>query len=77
MALKQGKSIPLQEDIDPDYEPSAEGLLSWRLLQVANQFAVATKHTHTALMQKLLTMRNGLALIWKQRKSLYGSVARV
>ena len=25
MALKQGKSIPLQEDIDPDYEPSAEG----------------------------------------------------
>ena len=26
MALKQGKSIPLQEDIDPDYEPSAEGI---------------------------------------------------
>ena len=25
MALRQGKSIPLQEDIDPDYEPSAEG----------------------------------------------------
>lgn len=28
MALKQGKSIALQEDIDPDYEPSTEGVLS-------------------------------------------------
>lgn len=26
MALKPGKSIPLQEDIDLDYEPSAEGI---------------------------------------------------
>ena len=32
MALKQGKSIPLQEDIDPNYEPSAEGLLQPTLL---------------------------------------------
>ena len=43
MALKQGKSIPLQEDIDPDYEPSAEGLLSRVLLQVANQLCCGNK----------------------------------
>ncbi|KAL0020621.1 hypothetical protein WJX79_002482 [Trebouxia sp. C0005] len=29
MALKQGKSIPLQEDIDPDYEPSAEEIADY------------------------------------------------
>lgn len=29
MALNKGKSIPLQEDIDPDYEPSAEGRTVW------------------------------------------------
>ena len=30
MASAQGKSIPLHEDIDPDYEPSAEGDSPWQ-----------------------------------------------
>ena len=36
MALGQGRSVPLQEDIDPNYEPSAEGLLQPNRLLVPN-----------------------------------------
>ena len=68
MALKQGKSIPLQEDIDPDYEPSAEGPLNWPLgsalqQQVSNLFVS---------LQRLLTMLSGLGWILKQKRSLCG-----
>ncbi len=79
MALKQGKSIPLQEDIDPDYEPSAEGIKpDTQLQKIAQLVPQSATDTQTLLTtaQKLLTTLSGLALIWNPRRSSCGSVER-
>jgi len=50
MALKQGKSIPLQEDIDPDYEPSAEGIKpDTQLQKIAQLVPQSATDTQTLL----------------------------
>lgn len=54
MSTGQGKSIPLQEDIDPDYEPSAEGehltcLASQQYLRYSIMPAVMVQRSPTTL----------------------------
>ena len=59
MALRQGKSTPLQEDIDPDYEPSVEGASFFGVLLELVDCSVLTA---IAFWQKSRIMPNGLAL---------------
>lgn len=76
MALKQGGSIPLQEDIDPDYEPSAEGLLHLNSRSPTVVCYGVKLCNIAADMQRLPTMLSGLVLIWRQKQSSSGFVVR-
>lgn len=76
MALKHGGSVPLQEDIDPDYEPSAEGLLPLNSRSSTVVCYGVKLCKITADMQRLPTMLSGLVLIWRQKKTSSGFVVR-